>query len=73
MPSSCQYILIYNPSLPPSSPQGASEDDIDAGHVVFYSSQDHVSSRDSMLRQVGLAKGLNNFTASVWLHMYMLW
>jgi len=72
--SSLSYIVIFNsdlklerPSTPPATgpPSGSNEDrDEDAqeaAQVVFYSSNKHVTTRDKMLRHLGLAKGLENF------------
>ena len=63
LPASLAYLLIYNPSLP--APHSASRDDDDAqeeAHILFYTSRERVASRDRMLRQVGLAKALVNFS-----------
>jgi hypothetical protein len=57
------YLTIYNPTLKPSSP--VSDDDEDAeeqAHILFYTSRERAVSRDKMLRQVGLAKALVNFS-----------
>lgn len=73
--SSLSYIVIYNSDLklePPSptspsapAPSGSNEerdeDAQEAAQVVFYSSNKHVTTRDKMLRHLGLAKGLENF------------
>lgn len=62
LPASLAYLLIYNPTLEP--PANTSQDDEDAeeeAHIMFYTSRDRVTSRDRMLRQVGLAKALVNF------------
>ena len=63
LPASLAYLLIYNPTLP--APNSASRDDEDAqeeAHILFYTSRERVVSRDRMLRQVGLAKALVNFS-----------
>ena len=63
LPASLAYLLIYNPTLRP--PVNTSKDDEDAqeeAHILFYTSRDRVASRDRMLRQVGLAKALVNFS-----------
>ncbi|KIJ55335.1 hypothetical protein M422DRAFT_63445 [Sphaerobolus stellatus SS14] len=63
LPASLAYLLIYNPTLRP--PLEVSKDDEDAeeeAHILFYTSRDRVASRDRMLRQVGLAKALVNFS-----------
>lgn len=57
------YLTIYNPSLRPS--EEVSRDDEDAeeqAQILFYTSQERAASRDKMLRQVGLAKALVNFS-----------
>jgi len=67
--ASLGYLLIYNPTLTP--PPDTSKDDEDAqeeAHILFYTSRDRVASRDRMLRQVGLAKALVNF--SEYAHSY---
>ena len=62
IPPALSYLVIYNPTLQPSS--GVAEDDEDAeaqAHILFYTSKEKAVSRDRMLRQVGLAKALVNF------------
>ncbi|KAG0709245.1 hypothetical protein DFH29DRAFT_978829 [Suillus ampliporus] len=57
------YLTIYNPTLRPS--EEVSKDDEDAeeqAQIIFYTSQERAASRDKMLRQVGLAKALVNFS-----------
>jgi hypothetical protein len=57
------YLTIYNPTLCPS--EEVSKDDEDAeeqAQILFYTSQERATSRDKMLRQVGLAKALVNFS-----------
>ena len=69
---SLSHLAIFNPTLPPppsvdSHDQNRDrdlEDDLaQAAQIVFYTSRDggHVS-RDRMLRQVGLVKGLMSFS-----------
>ena len=63
IPPSLLYLTIYNPSLRPIG--FVSPDDEDAeeqAHILFYTSRDRAVSRDRMLRQVGLAKALVNFS-----------
>ncbi|KAH9978321.1 hypothetical protein BJV74DRAFT_859937 [Russula compacta] len=63
-PPALIYLAIYNPTLKPSSPV-ADDDDEDAeeqAHILFYTSRERAVSRDRMLRQVGLAKALVNFS-----------
>lgn len=60
------YLTIYNPTLRPSEPIVGDEDDArEQAHILFYTSKDRAVSRDRMLRQVGLAKALVNFSESV--------
>lgn len=57
--------IIYNPALRPTD--GVADDDEDAealAHILFYASKEKAVSRDRMLRQVGLAKALVNFSES---------
>ncbi|KAG2145131.1 hypothetical protein DEU56DRAFT_732147 [Suillus clintonianus] len=57
------YLTIYNPTLRPN--EEVSKDDEDAeeqAQILFYTSQERAASRDKMLRQVGLAKALVNFS-----------
>jgi hypothetical protein len=64
LPPALLYLTIYNPTLKPSSPVG-DDDDEDAeeqAHILFYTSRERAVSRDKMLRQVGLAKALINFS-----------
>lgn len=63
LPPSLLYLIIYNPTLKPSDV--IQEDDEDAqeqAHILFYTANDHAVSKDRVLRQVGLAKALANFT-----------
>lgn len=64
--SSLSYIVIFNSDCkldPPSTPSNEErdEDAQEAAQVVFYSSNKQVTTRDKMLRHLGLAKGLENF------------
>ena len=64
LPAGLLYLVIYNPTLRP--PAGADSDDEDAeeqAHILFYTGKEHAVSRDRMLRQVGLAKALANFSS----------
>jgi hypothetical protein len=57
------YLTIYNPTLRPS--EKVSDDDEDAeeqAQILFYTSRERAASRDNMLRQVGLAMALVNFS-----------
>ncbi|KAG6840668.1 hypothetical protein C0991_005216 [Blastosporella zonata] len=63
IPPNLLYLTIYNPTLKPLGP--VPEDDEDAeeqAHILFYTSKERAVSRDRMLRQVGLAKALVNFS-----------
>ncbi|TRM65493.1 hypothetical protein BD626DRAFT_488943 [Schizophyllum amplum] len=65
IPPNLLYLTIYNPTLRPVGP--VAEDDEDAeeqAHILFYTSKERATSRDKMLRQVGLAKALVNFSAA---------
>lgn len=66
LPPGLVYLTIYNPTLRPIDP--ASLDDDDAGElaqILFYTARDRAVSRDKMLRQIGLAKALVNFSRHV--------
>lgn len=58
------YLVIYNPSLKGESKED-DEDAAEQAHVLFYTAREHAVSKDRVLRQVGLAKALVNFTAYV--------
>lgn len=63
IPPNLLYLTIYNPSILPTGP--IPDDDEDAeeqAHILFYTSKERAVSRDRMLRQVGLAKALINFS-----------
>ncbi|KAL5536785.1 hypothetical protein ACEPAF_608 [Sanghuangporus sanghuang] len=65
LPPSLLYLIIYNPTLQPPDSTRSDADDEDAqeqAHVLFYTANDHAVSKDRVLRQVGLAKALANFT-----------
>ncbi len=61
IPPSLLYLTIYNPTLRPSEPCD-DEDAEEQAHILFYTSKERAVSRDRMLRQVGLAKALVNFS-----------
>ena len=66
IPASLLYLTVYNPTLKPAGP--IPDDDEDAeeqAQILFYTAADRAVSRDRMLRQVGLAKALVNFTEYV--------
>jgi hypothetical protein len=64
LPPNLLYLAIYNPTLRPSSQctTGDDEDAEEQAHILFYTSRERAASRDKMLRQVGLAKALVNFS-----------
>lgn len=74
--ASVSHLIIFNPDLKPQPRQPAAgdgerdkdhEDDIkEASQILFYTSREGGRvSRDTMLRQFGLAKGLMGFTECV--------
>ena len=70
LPPGLLYLTIYNPTLRPDA--GISSDDEDAeeqAHILFYTARERAVSRDKILRQVGLAKALINFSECVALHL----
>lgn len=63
MAASLSYLVIYNTTL--RAPEPIPEDDEDAqenAQILFYTASERFVSRDRMLRQVGLARALVNFT-----------
>ncbi|THH05053.1 hypothetical protein EW145_g5077 [Phellinidium pouzarii] len=63
LPPSLLYLVIYNPTLKSSDSAPCDDEDTEEQmHVLFYTANDHAVSRDRVLRQVGLAKALVNFT-----------
>ncbi|KAG5643791.1 hypothetical protein DXG03_009614 [Asterophora parasitica] len=63
IPPNLLYLTIYNPTLQPPGPvQDGDEDAEEQAHILFYTSKERAVSRDRMLRQVGLAKALVNFS-----------
>ena len=69
IPASLLYLTVYNPALKPTGP--IPDDDEDAeeqAQILFYTAKERAVSRDRMLRQVGLAKALVNFTEYVHLN-----
>lgn len=72
LPPSLAYFLIYNPTISPEphAERDSDEDAREESHILFYTSQDQVTSRDTMLRQAGLAKAINSFSGHVF-HMVM--
>jgi hypothetical protein len=64
VPAQLSYLVIFNPTLAPPLPT-EDEDEIEQAHILFYTSRSRAVSHDTMLRQVGLAKALINFSALV--------
>ncbi|KAF7969685.1 hypothetical protein HWV62_26196 [Athelia sp. TMB] len=62
IPPSLLYLTIYNPSLRPEHLNKDDEDAEEQAHILFYTSKERAVSRDRMLRQIGLAKALVNFS-----------
>jgi len=62
-PPTLLYLTIFNPTLPPTGlPFEGDEDAEEQAHILFYTSRERAVSRDRMLRQVGLAKAVINFS-----------
>jgi hypothetical protein len=63
IPPCLLYLTIYNPTLRPTGFVSSHDDDaVEQAHILFYTSKERAVSRDRMLRQVGLAKALVNFS-----------
>ncbi|TBU44016.1 hypothetical protein BD309DRAFT_893366 [Dichomitus squalens] len=62
IPPSLLYLTIYNPTLKPAQLEPDDEDAEEQAHILFYTAREHAVSRDRILRQVGLAKALVNFS-----------
>ncbi|EDR14001.1 uncharacterized protein LACBIDRAFT_305341 [Laccaria bicolor S238N-H82] len=63
IPPNLLYLAIYNPALHSSDSSAEhNEDAEEQAHILFYTSKERAVSRDRMLRQIGLAKALANFT-----------
>ena len=66
IPASLLYLTVYNPTLKPTGPTPDDDEDAEEqAQILFYTARDRAVSRDRMLRQVGLAKALVNFTECV--------
>ncbi|KAK0202668.1 hypothetical protein DFS33DRAFT_1262996 [Desarmillaria ectypa] len=62
-PPNLLYLTIYNPTLRPTDAMLTDDEDAEEqAHILFYTSKERAVSRDRMLRQVGLAKALVNFS-----------
>ena len=69
IPASLLYLTIYNPALKRIGPTPDSDEDAEEqAQILFYTSRERAVSRDRMLRHVGLAKALVNFTECVYLN-----
>ena len=69
IPASLLYLAIYNPALKRIGPTPDGDEDAEEqAQILFYTSKERDVSRDRMLRQVGLAKALVNFTECVYLN-----
>ncbi|EPQ56355.1 hypothetical protein GLOTRDRAFT_138110 [Gloeophyllum trabeum ATCC 11539] len=63
IPPGLLYLTIYNPTLrPPPTLEPHDEDAQEQAHILFYTARERAVSRDRILRQVGLAKALVNFS-----------
>ncbi|KAH9933299.1 uncharacterized protein B0H18DRAFT_982932 [Fomitopsis serialis] len=63
IPPGLLYLTIYNPSLRPTSLTSPDDEDAEEqAQILFYTARERAVSRDRMLRQVGLAKALVNFS-----------
>lgn len=62
IPPALLYLTIYNPTLKPATLDPDDEDAEELAHILFHTAREHAVSRDKILRQVGLAKALVNFS-----------
>ncbi|KAJ3557338.1 hypothetical protein NM688_g1524 [Phlebia brevispora] len=63
IPPGLLYLTIYNPTLRPDTTIPPDDEDAEEqAHILFYTARERAVSRDKMLRQVGLAKALVNFS-----------
>lgn len=63
IPAGLLYLTIYNPTLRPASLTSPDDEDAEEqAQILFYTARERAVSRDRMLRQVGLAKALVNFS-----------
>lgn len=63
IPAGLLYLTIYNPTLRPTSLTSPDDEDAEEqAQILFYTARERAVSRDRMLRQVGLAKALVNFS-----------
>ena len=72
LPPALLYLTIYNPTLRPSAPPRDDDEDAEEqAQILFYTAREHAVSRDRILRQVGLAKALINFSELVSYHLLL--
>ena len=67
LPPDLLYLVIYNTTLKAENVD-VDVDDEDAeeqAHILFYTAKERAVAKNKMLRQVGLAKALVNFSLSV--------
>ncbi|KAL1943046.1 hypothetical protein VTO73DRAFT_4717 [Trametes versicolor] len=62
IPPALLYLTIYNLTLKPATLDPDDEDAEELAHILFHTAREHAVSRDKILRQVGLAKALVNFS-----------
>lgn len=63
IPPALSYLTIYNTTLRPNEPIDPDDEDAEEqAQILFYTSRERAVSRDRMLRQIGLAKALVNFS-----------
>ncbi|KAI0644202.1 hypothetical protein C8Q79DRAFT_974698 [Trametes meyenii] len=62
IPPALLYLTIYNPTLKPATLDPDDEDAEELAHILLHTAREHAVSRDRILRQVGLAKALVNFS-----------
>lgn len=74
LPVGLLYLTIYNPTLlpPQDTTNDNDEDSEELAHILFYTAKERAVSRDRMLRQVGLAKALVNFSEYVTQSSHMI-
>lgn len=63
-PAHLSYLVIFNPTLRPTVVTD-DDDEIEQASILLYTARSRAVSRDTMLRQVGLAKALINFSEYV--------
>jgi hypothetical protein len=72
LPPNLLYLAIYNPTLQPLTPPASDDEDAEEqAHILFYTARERAVSRDRILRQVGLAKALVNFSEFVLCHLFV--